>query len=431
MRTILILAACLVTACTFEMRPGTDAEDGEEATVTVAVAGQLFYPERIALPGQAVLHIRVDAVDVDGIRIMSEQRQTLDGRQVPLPLGLTFERSESPDTLHRLRAWVSVPDQAILRDTGPVLLAPESDQIDLGELRLWAFDSALHGPAWQCGRHTLSFVSPGAERAILHLDNQVHELVQTQAASGVRYESVENESLWIHEKGGQMLLAVADEVQQDCQTWSGPEADIVARGNEPGWMLEVGENQLELLYDYGTARLDLPLLARSIEGLSVHYHAAGAAGALLAVFRKQICNDDATGMPYPWAAEIQFAERRFSGCGGDPETLLSANPWHVEMLGEQVLGEDIEVSLHFDGQGRVNGRAACNSWFADYELSGEGLTIGRPGATLMACPEPLMSLERQFFDLLETIRRFDIDAQGRLVLVTADSRILARPERSD
>lgn len=431
MRTFLILVSCLVTACTFELRPGAHDEKAEEGTVTTAVAGQLFYPERIALPGQAVLHTRIEAVDAAGISTVSEQRQTLDGRQVPLPLAARFERLQSPDTLYRLRAWVTEPNQVVLRDTGPVLLDPSTEYIDLGDVRLRAFDGLMHGRAWQCGNRQLSLYPRGVERAVLRVDDQEHALVQTPAASGVRYESVEDEGIRVHEKGGDYLLAVDGEPLTDCQVWTGPAAGVVARGNEPGWKLEIGEERLELLHDYGMSQLDLPLLARHVTGRSVQYHGAGPEGALLAVFSERLCNDDATGMPYPWAVELQLADRRLTGCGGDPQTLLGANPWRVEALGDRLIDEDIEISLHFDGQDRVNGRAACNSWFADYELSGEGLTIGRPGATLMACPEPLMSLERRFFDLLETIRRFDIDAQGRLILVTADGRVVARPQRPD
>src|SRR5699024_7512573 len=73
----------------------------------------------------------------------------------------------------------------------------------------------------------------------------------------------------------------------------------------------------------------------------------------------------------------------------------------------------------FDDDSRLSGQSACNRYFADYRLSGEGLEIKQPGATLMACAEQQMELERAFFERLPEIRRFDISADGKLLLKSA------------
>ncbi len=58
--------------------------------------------------------------------------------------------------------------------------------------------------------------------------------------------------------------------------------------------------------------------------------------------------------------------------------------------------------------GKVNGKAGCNSFFGSYEL-GEGnqLDFGPMGATKMACPD--MDIEVFFFTMLDSTRIYTIE----------------------
>src|SRR5690625_6926483 len=90
------------------------------------------------------------------------------------------------------------------------------------------------------------------------------------------------------------------------------------------------------------------------------------------------------------------------------------------------------MTLLFDDENRLSGQSACNRYFADYRLGGESLEIKQPGATLMACAEQQMELERAFFERLPEIRHFDISADGRLLLKSTDGEavdiVAAKPE---
>ena len=74
--------------------------------------------------------------------------------------------------------------------------------------------------------------------------------------------------------------------------------------------------------------------------------------------------------------------------------------------------------------GRVGGKASCNSYGASYTVGGEGVTFGQSQSTLMACAEPLMAQEAAFLGTLREVRRFDVDASAALVLSTDDGRTI-------
>ncbi|HSH27415.1 MAG TPA: META domain-containing protein [Wenzhouxiangella sp.] len=354
------MAALLLSACTFNLRPqaGDEPADGEQEKVTTAVAGQLFYPERIALPAEAVLQVHINEITPQGATVIADYRQALDGGQVPFPLGLSFERVLGDSVVHELRARVDAPEGP-LRDSGPVLLDPQSTRIDLGRVRLFAFDEGL------------------------------------VAGNGPTVE-----------------------------------LPIEARGNEPGWRLRLSDNRAELDYDYGESRLEAPLIDRERLAQGERIRAAGDDGVMTATFHKTLCSDSATGMPHPWRVTAQVPGKRLTGCGGVPESLLVGD-WVIEQVGELRPDENTLMTLAFDGEGRVGGSGACNSWFADYKLTPERLNIERPGATLMACADELMALDQRLFKLLANTRRFELDHDGRLLLISGDERIRARPADAD
>jgi len=425
-RTFPILLCGLAVACTFDVRPGADS-GGIEAALPerkVMVSAQLFYPERIALPPDAVVHVRIDRVTEHGSSTLVEYRNALQGRQVPVPLGLSFDHASDPGSLHELRASIH-HRQLPLRDTGPVLLEPEGEALDLGRLRLFSRSASTFGHAWECGDRQLQFAAFG-DRARLTVDRQQVALERVPTASGVRYQAGEGVETWVHEKSGEHRFSVDGETLDDCRPWPGVSRPVVAGGHEPGWRLELLEDAVALDYDYGERSLALPLIDTQFEGLREHFRAAADGRALIATFSQSLCRDSATGMPHPWTVSVQVAGRRLEGCGGEPIELLTGRDWRIEQVGDERPGErDVDMTLRFDADGRLSGQAACNSYFADYTLTPERLSIARPGATLMACPGDTLGLDQRLFELLAATRRFDIDQRGRLVLISEQGRIEA------
>lgn len=197
-----------------------------------------------------------------------------------------------------------------------------------------------------------------------------------------------------------------------------------ARGNEPGWMLELGEERFALVTDYGQRRIDGSApAARAILGGSEYL--LTNIDLRVRVF-DQICEDDATGMPHPHRVELDWEGNLLRGCGGEPVSLLLGNEWVVEEIQGAVVIEGARVSLRFDEDGRAGGRASCNSYGAGYNLTGEGLSFTQAVSTRMACmPEALMAQEQSYLNALEQVRRFSIDNSGALHLFGDEGRLIS------
>jgi heat shock protein HslJ len=58
-------------------------------------------------------------------------------------------------------------------------------------------------------------------------------------------------------------------------------------------------------------------------------------------------------------------------------------------------GRNNAVTVSFEA-GRVHGFSGCNQFMGSYSLDGERLVLGMLGGTMMACPEPAMSVESRF-----------------------------------
>lgn len=84
--------------------------------------------------------------------------------------------------------------------------------------------------------------------------------------------------------------------------------------------------------------------------------------------------------------------------------------WVLETLnGEKVKLTDPnnEMFIRFDeAEKRVNGRAACNRFFGNYEMDGNKLKFSPMGATRMACPD--LAVENEFFKMLDQVDSFKI-----------------------
>ena len=106
-------------------------------------------------------------------------------------------------------------------------------------------------------------------------------------------------------------------------------------------------------------------------------------------------------------------------CGS--EASIEDTTWKLESYGEKgnlkALIEDTEITIEFVGaEEKIEGSAGCNSYFGGYEINKNELTIIPPiGATAMACPEPIMDQEQEYFKLLETTETYQIQ-NGKLVI---------------
>jgi heat shock protein HslJ len=111
----------------------------------------------------------------------------------------------------------------------------------------------------------------------------------------------------------------------------------------------------------------------------------------------------------------QVAAYGGSAAGGASDARLRGE-WTVEDVDGGGVIDNARGTIIFGPDGRVSGRAFCNSYGAAYTLTGDALTIGPTAATKMACAPALMGLEDKFFKALSAVRGYAVTADGALVL---------------
>ena len=90
----------------------------------------------------------------------------------------------------------------------------------------------------------------------------------------------------------------------------------------------------------------------------------------------------------------------------------------------QPIPANASVTLQFEGESRVHGKSGCNRYFASYTLDGSQLSFGQAGATRMMCPEPLMSLESNYFAALGHVESFRVEDEQLTLLDDSGKRLL-------
>lgn len=90
---------------------------------------------------------------------------------------------------------------------------------------------------------------------------------------------------------------------------------------------------------------------------------------------------------------------------------LSGKTWVAASLNGSPLVETTVISAEFTEDGKISGTAGCNSYSGTYTTSGSEIEIKQPMAsTMMACPEPVMKQETDYFQALAAAKSFKIKA---------------------
>jgi heat shock protein HslJ len=86
----------------------------------------------------------------------------------------------------------------------------------------------------------------------------------------------------------------------------------------------------------------------------------------------------------------------------------------------QQLPPGVIITANFSTDGQLSGNSGCNSYFADFTIQEDQITITQPGSTMMACPIG-MEEEAAFLAALEQAQQYSIT--GRDLSITYDNGI--------
>jgi heat shock protein HslJ/uncharacterized lipoprotein YbaY len=189
-------------------------EEAVAAEETVHINGSLTYLVRISLPGDARAVVEIREGTENG-RLLAETRIELNGRQVPIPFDVNFEKGKvDPAREYRLRAAIHVG--GVPRWTSeavPVNLAAGST--DLGEILLEPFAPEPFATRYQCGDRQIS-VSPIGNSMQLRVGEEVFILDNVVSASGAKYEAETDPTVVFWSKGNKALLEFRGRSYPEC-----------------------------------------------------------------------------------------------------------------------------------------------------------------------------------------------------------------------
>lgn len=80
------------------------------------------------------------------------------------------------------------------------------------------------------------------------------------------------------------------------------------------------------------------------------------------------------------------------------------------------------VTVRFE-RGRVAGTSGCNRLTGSYEVEGDRVTLGPLAGTMMACPEPAMTIEAAFRAAFSGVVRYAVEGE-RLRLTVEKGAVL-------
>lgn len=268
------------------------------------ISGQAGYLQRIALdPGAQIV---VELAGPEGL--VGEFREETGGRQVPL--SFTVQTTDTGPLFLRAALLVGGTPQWV---SGPVAVPAGDEALDLGTIRLDPFVPMGFSSLLRCG-DTLVEVGFGEDLARMRIGSTIHSLPLAVSASGARFSDGGTPATELWTKGDMALVTVAGVELPECRAAAMPSPlPFIARGNEPGWLLNVSTEGMVLARQDGSElRSPLPPPDEGAEGTTL------ATEGLVVTVTPQICRNTMTGMPHPLSVALRIGDEILQGCGGNP-----------------------------------------------------------------------------------------------------------------
>ena len=110
-----------------------------------------------------------------------------------------------------------------------------------------------------------------------------------------------------------------------------------------------------------------------------------------------------------------------------PVTELAGTRWRVVAINSRPTPTTGDYSMRFDASGGVGARFGCNSMGGQCRLVGDLLTVSDLASTLMGCPEPAGTFEREGANVLGQPMRIAFSSNERMFLSSAAGSIALDP----
>lgn len=186
-----------------------------------------------------------------------------------------------------------------------------------------------------------------------------------------------------------------------------------AAGNEPGWSLTVRPARMDYAGDYGQVKIAEPTPPDFRAA-----HGTYRSGKLKVTISPGPCSDGMSDLTYRQTVQVTADGRTVSGCGGGTiaTTGLAGTSWSVVSLNGRMPSGGGDYYVRFSDKA-ISARFGCNAMGGQYRLNGDHLAVADLSSTLMGCPEPAATFERDAGLLLRSSIRVERIGGERMRLV--------------
>jgi putative lipoprotein len=126
---------------------------------------------------------------------------------------------------------------------------------------------------------------------------------------------------------------------------------------------------------------------------------------------------------------VEVWVKKVAGADAAPAGLAGTS-WRVEEMGGEKVPGDAEGTLEFPQAGRVSGRAFCNRFSGQADISGSSIRFGPFAVTKMACGQSANERESRFLQALQKAERYSLDGQALLIYFAGSDRPLRLVRRA-
>ena len=226
-------------------------------------------------------------------------------------------------------------------------------------------------------------------------------------------EAAAEQSPAMLDEGNQESEAVAGTSDLPAAVDAGPVL-YKAVGTEPGWSLTVYAARMDYAGDYGGVNIAEPTPPdfRAAQG---RYRS----GKLQVTISPGPCSDGMSDLTYRQTVRVTADGRTVSGCGGGTiaANTLAGTSWSVIAVNGQPTPGGPDYYVQFRDKA-LSAKFGCNGMGGQYQMNGDHLVVGNLQQTLMGCPEPAASFEREASVLLRSNIRVEAIGGERLRLVS-------------
>ncbi|HXZ79754.1 MAG TPA: YbaY family lipoprotein [Terriglobales bacterium] len=143
-----------------------------------------------------------------------------------------------------------------------------------------------------------------------------------------------------------------------------------------------------------------------------------------------VLNDGASNEVNVMMKMVAYPPPGFTPAGTEgPAAPLMGTEWKLTELGGETFeapaeGRAVPTLILNKKDKRISGSAGCNRMMGTFTMQGDGLRFGKVATTMMACPEPAMSVEKKFLEALNSTDSYRID--GDTLELRQKDKVLAR-----